>query len=123
MLSWIFGDVKNSTVHLMEKNKASGLLQLKKANVSWFLSLDKSDLQKKAIESTQPTYRSILINEEEIEFSGGFTDLHTVSYQNILNGKGYGIGDARQSITIAHQIRNQKISAKTGDFHPFISSL
>ena len=123
MLSWIFGDLEKSTVHLMEKNKASGLLQLKKANVSWFLSLDKNDLPTKALEKNQPTYRSVLIDEEEIEFSGGFTDLHTVSYQEILDGNGYGISDARQSIEIAHTIRKQKVTPKTGDFHPYLSSL
>jgi len=123
MLSWIFGDVKKSTLHLMENNKASGLLQLKNANISWFLSLDKNDLPKKAIEKNQPTYRSILIDNEEIEFSGGFTDLHTISYQKILNGNGYGIGEAQQSIEIAHKIRNQELSPKTGDFHPYLSSL
>lgn len=123
MLSWIFGDVEKSTVHLMEKNKASGMLQLKDANVSWFLSLDKNDLPANAVEKNLPTYRSILIDDEEIEFSGGFTNLHTVSYQEILNGKGYGIHDARQSIVIAHQIRNQEVSPKIGNFHPYLSSL
>ena len=123
MLSWIFGGVEESTVHLMEKNKASGVLQLEKANISWFLSLDKNDLPAKAVENNQPTYRSILIDNEEIEFSGGFTDLHTVSYQEILNGNGYGISAARQSIEIAHKIRNQEVTAKTGDFHPYLSSL
>ncbi len=123
MLSWIFGDLEKSTVHLMEKNKASGLLQLKKANVSWFLSLDKNDLPAKAVENNQSTFRSILVDNDEIEFSSGFTDLHTVSYQEILAGRGYGISDARQSIEIAHKIRKQKVTAKTGDFHPYLSSL
>jgi len=123
MLSWIFGGVEESTVHLMDRDKASGVLQLEKANISWFLSLDKNDLPAKAVEKNQPTYRSILIDNEEIEFSGGFTDLHTVSYQEILKGNGYGISAARQSIEIAHKIRNQEVSAKTGDFHPYLSSL
>ena len=123
MLSWIFGDVEKSKVHLMEKNKASGILQLKNANISWYLSLDKNDLPSKAIENNQPTYRSILIDNEEIEFSGGFTDLHTASYQKILNEEGYGISDARQSIEIAYKIRNQEVTTKTGDFHPYLRSL
>jgi len=122
MLSWIFGGVKKSTVHLMEKNKASGMLQLQKANVSWFLSLDKNDLPEKAIEKNQPSYRSVLIDNEEIEFSGGFTDLHTASYQEILAGKGYGISDARQSIEIAHEIRKQEVAARTGDYHPCLKA-
>ena len=120
MLSWIFGKVQSSTVHLSQENKAAGLLHLKKANVSWYLSLDKNDLPKKAIENNQPTFRSISIDNEEIEFSGGFTDLHTASYQEILNGNGYGIHDASNSIEIAHMIRNQIPVGKKGDYHPFL---
>ena len=104
MLSWIFGKVESSTVHLSEENKAAGLLHLKNANVKWYLSLDKNDLPKKAVDANQPTYRSISIDGEEIEFSGGFTDLHTISYQEILKGKGYGINDSSNSIEIAHMI-------------------
>lgn len=120
MLSWIFGKVRNSVVHLAKDDKASGLLQLEKANVSWFLSLDKDNLPDKAKETNQTTYRSITIDGEEIEFSGGFTDLHTISYQEILGGKGYGIADARTSIEIAHLIRNQKPIVNKGDTHPYL---
>jgi UDP-N-acetyl-2-amino-2-deoxyglucuronate dehydrogenase len=120
MLSWIFGRVESSTVHVAEENKAAGLLRLKKANVKWYLSLDSKDLPKKAIKEGKPTYRSIKIDEEEIEFSGGFTDLHTISYQDILDGKGYGINDSSNSIEIAHMIRNQQAIGKKGDYHPFL---
>lgn len=120
MLSWIFGKVESSSVHLAEENKAAGLLHLQKANVTWYLSLDKNDLPAKAKENNQATYRSITIDEEEIEFSGGFTDLHTISYQEIINGKGYGISDASNSIEIAHMIRNQHPIGKRGDYHPFL---
>lgn len=120
MLSWIFGKVRNSVVHLAEDNKASGLLQLEKANISWFLSLDSDDLPDKVKQSRQTTYRSITIDEKEIEFSGGFTDLHTVSYLDILEGKGYGIADARTSIEIAHLIRNQKPVVNKIDAHPYL---
>lgn len=120
MLSWIFGRVESSTVHVAEDNKAAGLLRLKKANVKWYLSLDSKDLPKKAIKEGKPTYRSIKIDEEEIEFSGGFTDLHTISYQDILDGKGYGINDSSNSIEIAHMIRNQQAIGKKGDYHPFL---
>jgi len=116
MLSWIFGDMQNSSVHLLNENKASGLLQLEKANIKWFLSIDRNDLPKKARDNNQPTYRSIKIDEREIEFSGGFTDLHSVSYQDILDGRGYGITEARNSIEIAHKIRNQVPEMK-GDRH------
>ncbi|HEY9114166.1 MAG TPA: Gfo/Idh/MocA family oxidoreductase [Bacteroidales bacterium] len=120
MLSWIFGKVRNSVVHLAEDNKSSGLLQLEKANISWFLSLDNNDLPEKAKTTNQTTYRSITVDGEEIEFSGGFTDLHTVSYQEILDGKGYGISDARTSIEIAHLIRNQKPIVNKSDAHPYL---
>ena len=120
MLSWIFGKVQSSTVHVSHENKAAGLIHLEKANIKWFLSLDKNDLPDKIKKKNQPTYRSIKIDNEEIEFSGGFTDLHTISYTEILNGKGYGISDASNSIEIAHMIRNQKPIGKRGDYHPLL---
>ncbi len=119
MLSWIFGDMKNSQVHLLNENKASGLLQLEKANIKWFLSIDRNDLPKKGKENNQTTFRSIKIDEREIEFSGGFTDLHTVSYQEIIDGRGYGIAEARNSIEIAHKIRNQVPEMK-GERHSLV---
>ncbi|RLD85704.1 MAG: oxidoreductase, partial [Bacteroidetes bacterium] len=120
MLSWIFGEVKSNTVHLMQKNKAAGLLQLKKANVKWFLSLDKNDLPKQATDKGIPTYRSITIDEEELEFSGGFTDLHTVSYQSILKGNGFSVSESRNSINIVHTIRSNKPIGLKGDYHSFL---
>ena len=120
MLCWIFGDAISSKVYLQNHDKASGVLQLKNANVRWFLSVDGNDLPATAIDNNQSTYRSITVDNSEIEFSGGFTDLHTESYKNILNNKGYGISHARNSIEIAHMIRNQKISTGLGDKHPFV---
>jgi len=120
MLSWIFGDAQTSHLHLMQDNKASGMLELEKANISWYLSLDHNDLPKNALEGNLSTYRSITIDNEEIEFSGGFTDLHTLSYRNILDGTGFGIEDSRQSIEIAHNIRNQQLSKDKFDKHPLV---
>ncbi len=120
MLGWIFGKNQKSHLHLMQDNKASGLLELENANVSWYLSLDSNDLPEGAREQGLTTYRSITIDGEELEFSGGFTDLHTTSYQHIMKGKGFGISDSRQSIEIAHEIRNQSLSADRYDFHPFV---
>lgn len=116
MLAWIFGEVTDSRVHLYESDKASGFIQLKKARVRWHLSIDQHDLPKTAKDTNQSTYRSITIDKEEIEFSGGFTDLHTVSYQHILDGKGYGISEARHSIEMVHGIRNAKV-VRGGDEH------
>jgi UDP-N-acetyl-2-amino-2-deoxyglucuronate dehydrogenase len=118
MLSWIFGDVQENVVHLRGKDKSAGYLEFEKARVRWFLSIDESSLPKNIKEIGQRTYRSILIDNEEIEFSSGFTDLHTVSYQGILKGKGFGLKDARKSVEIVHKIRNNEIVQK-GEKHPF----
>ena len=119
MLSWIFGDVKRNTVHLREQDKSAGYLEFEKARVRWYLSIDEKSLPKQIQEKGQRTYRSITVNGEEIEFSGGFTELHTKSYQEILKGKGFGLLDAKQSIEIVHDIRNFDVEIK-GEKHPFI---
>jgi UDP-N-acetyl-2-amino-2-deoxyglucuronate dehydrogenase len=120
MITWIFGDVKENIVHLYEPNKAAGFLQLEKARVRWFLSLDYHDLPKVATDKNMRTFRSITVDGKEIEFSGGFTDLHTVTYQNILNGNGFGIEDARESIELTDFVRNAKPVGLKGDYHPFL---
>jgi len=117
MLSWIFGDVQENTVHLREKDKASGYLEFKNARVRWFLSINENDLPLHIREKEQRTFRSITINNQELEFSTGFTDLHTESYEKIMKGEGFGILDAQKSIQIVHDIRNSSISSK-GDKHP-----
>ncbi len=107
MLMWIFGNVKHHEVHYAEPlKKMSGYIELEKANVRWFLSVDYNDLPEEIKQKGQRTYRSITFDGEEIEFSGGFTDLHTVVYKDILNGGGFGINDARPSIELVYQIRN-----------------
>lgn len=123
MLIWIFGDVKENVVHMYEHNKAAGYLQLEKARVRWFLSLDSNDLPKVATKSGSRTYRSITVDGKEVEFSGGFTDLHTVIYQNILNGNGFGIDDARKSIELTDFVRNAKPIGLKGDYHPFLKRI
>jgi UDP-N-acetyl-2-amino-2-deoxyglucuronate dehydrogenase len=119
MLSWIFGDVQENRVHLREKDKSAGYLEFENARVRWFLSIDENSLPKKIKEAAQRTYRSITVNGEEIEFSGGFTELHTKSYQGILDGNGFGLMDAKQSIEIVHDIRNNPQTI-TGEKHPFV---
>jgi UDP-N-acetyl-2-amino-2-deoxyglucuronate dehydrogenase len=106
MLAWIFGPVQENRVEQSDYNKASGYLELKNARVRWFLSLDVKDIPGHILEKGQRTYRSITIDSEEVEFSSGFGDLHTVSYEEILRGRGYGLEDARNSIEIVHAIRN-----------------
>jgi len=107
MLSWLFGKVQNIEVEIRELNTASGYLEFENARVKWFLSTDGNYLPNKVKEKGQSTYRSITINGEELEFSGGFTDLHTLVYKDILEGKGYGLTEARTAIEIVHQIRSK----------------
>jgi len=118
MLSWVFGDVKANTVHLHTHDRASGYLEFEKARVRWFLSINYDILPKEIKIKGQRTYRSIKVDDQEIEFSDGFFDLHTKSYQNILDGNGFGLKDARQSINIVHDIRNKEVSLLKGDYHP-----
>lgn len=106
LLVWLFGDVKTINVEINKVDKISGKLELSKADVNWYLSIDKNDLPAEAVKQGKPSYRSLKINGEEIEFSEGFTDLHTKIYQEIFKGNGLGIADARKSIELVYQIRN-----------------
>lgn len=119
MLTWIFGDVKVNTVNISDAKKAAGFLQLERARVRWFMSLDFNSVPTEQKEKGMRTYRSITIDGKEIEFSGGFTDLHTLSYMEILAGNGFGLDEARKSIQTVYTIRNSKAVGLVGDYHPF----
>ncbi len=123
MISWIFGKQISSLVHVNNPDCASGFLQLKNARVRWFLSINPEHLPTEQKEKGQRTYRSIKIGGEEIEFSEGFTDLHTESYKQILDGKGFNISEAKNSIEMVHHIRNAKISIMENDYHPFCKKI
>lgn len=123
MLTWIFGNVKKNVVHIYNQNKAGGYLELEKARVRWFLSLDYNDLPQKVTNKGIRTFRSINVNGEEIDFSGGFNDLHTITYKNILNGNGFGIDDVQESIELTDFVRNTRPTGIKGDFHPFLLNL
>jgi len=120
MLCWIFGEQLNIKVFKNDSKVSSGFLELKKANVKWFLSTDKNYLPEQIRLKGMTTYRSITIDGEEIEFSDGFTDLHTRVYEDILEGNGFGLKDAYSSIAIVDKIRNMKISGLKEDYHPFL---
>ncbi len=120
MLGWIFGDTERIVVHVSQPNKAAGYLELENARVRWFLSIDYNDLPEAAKASGKRMFRSITIEGEEIEFSEGFGDLHTVSYREILDGKGFGLNDARQSVITAFTIRNSNPVGLVGDYHPML---
>lgn len=119
MLIWIFGAVKNNTIHIHTHDRASGFLELERANVRWFLSINYDTIPEDVKNAGQRTYRSIKVGGKEIEFSKGFTDLHTESYKDILKGGGFGLDSARPSIKVAHEIRNLKPVGLSGDYHPF----
>jgi|TARA_B110000240_G_scaffold46574_1_gene52678 UDP-N-acetyl-2-amino-2-deoxyglucuronate dehydrogenase len=119
MLSWVFGNVQENVVHLREKNKAAGYLEFENARVRWFLSIDEEDLPAAVKEKNQRTFRAITIDEVDLEFSEGFTELHTKSYQKILLNEGFGLEAVRSSIEIVHDIRNKEI-IQTGEKHPFV---
>lgn len=119
MLTWIFGSVKQNVCHVSDEDKAAGFLELERARVRWFLSVN-YDLIPEHIKATgQRTYRSITVEGEEIEFSGGFTDLHTKSYEAVLEDNGFGLMEAKTSIDIVHDIRNSTPVGLKGDYHPF----
>ena len=123
MLIWLFGDVKENRVNFLKGDKAAGYLELERARVRWFLSIDYDDIPEEVKAGGQRTFRSITIDGDEIEFSGGFTDLHTVSYEHILAGKGYGLEAARKSIQTVYNIRNAKPVGLQGDYHPIIKTI
>jgi len=110
MLIWIFGDVKMNEVHQHTPQTASGSLELERANVSWFLSIDANNLPEGVKQAGKRTFRSLTIDGEAFEFSEGFTELHTRSYEEILRGNGFPVEEARKSIELAQQIRNKKNS-------------
>lgn len=120
MLTWIFGRPDFSSVNVLEPTRAAGYLELKNARVRWFLSLDRNDLPVAPEPGKPATYRSITVDGEEIEFSGGFTDLHTQSYQKILAGDHFGVAHARPAIDVVYGIRTSTPVGLRGDYHPFL---
>ena len=105
MLMWIFGKVQYQEVHYSEATKMAGFLALERADVRWFLSVDSRDLPDDALQQGKSTYRSIILDGAEVEFSEGFTDLHNLVYKDILTGNGFGIDDVRSSIRLVSELR------------------
>ncbi|KAE8438888.1 Gfo/Idh/MocA family oxidoreductase [Vreelandella piezotolerans] len=122
MLYFVFGSLQKNVLHYASDNKAAGYLEYERARVPWFLSIDANDLPE-SIKGKQPTYRSITVNGQEIEFSSGFTDLHTISYQEILANRGYGIEDVRHCIEAVNIINSAQPSPGVDKAHPFLSRL
>ena len=118
MLAYVFGPLQSQTASLREPERAGGLLSYEKADVRWFLSVDANDLPD-AVKGKKTTYRSITLDGEEVEFSEGFTDLHTRSYEEILAGRGYGLDDVRFCVEVVSQFRTLPVGAN-GERHPFV---
>ncbi len=123
MLHFIFGKLQDNRVHLREETKAAGYLEYERARVRWFLSIDADDLPAE-VKGKKPTYRNIDVSGEQLEFSEGFTDLHTTSYREILAGRGYGLEDARHCIETVDVIRQAAIAVDASDLvHPFVRAV
>ena len=120
LLIWLFGDIETSVVHMNLPQKMGGFLSLRNANVRWFLSLDKDDLPDTSLLKNNRTYRSIKVDNEELEFTNGFTNLHTKVYEDILSGNGFGINAARPSIEAVYRIKTSKISRDYTNLHPLL---
>lgn len=118
MLLWIFGDVKSSAVHRNTHDRAAGYLELERARVKWFLSIDADVLPKSVTDTGARTYRALTIEDENFEFSGGFTELHDKSYAGVLAGNGFGLDAVRPAIELVHKIRHAELAGLDGSHHP-----
>ncbi len=118
MLQWIFGPVTRNDVHVHAHDRACGYLELKQARVKWFLSINYDTLPEYVKQRGGTTFRCICVNGEEIEFSGGFNDLHTLSYEAILDGWGFGLSEATPAVEVVHDIRNAAPKGLNGTYHP-----
>jgi UDP-N-acetyl-2-amino-2-deoxyglucuronate dehydrogenase len=118
MLQWVFGKVTRNVVHVASHDRVAGYLELEKARVRYFLSINADNLPENAVQGEKRTFRTINIDGEEFEFSEGFTELHTESYRDILGGGGFGIEDARMAINTVYDIRNAEPIGLKGDYHP-----
>ena len=121
LLLWLFGDVQECVVHLHDSRRMAGALELERARVRWFLSAEPSDLPFAPEPGVRTTHRSITVDGQEVEFSDGFTDLHTRVYEEVLAGRGFGIADARPSITLSSQIRTTMVTSGPDRRHPLLT--
>ena len=122
VMIWLFGGVSGLEIHAREANRLSGVMELEHANVRWFLSIDESDLPEEIRDQGGHAYRSLLMDGEAIEFSGGFQDLHTTVYRETLAGRGHGIDDARASIELAYRVRTQPVVPPRDSVHPALQA-
>lgn len=118
MLSWVFGSVKQNIVHLHTHDRVAGYLEFDQARIRWFLSIEYDTIPEDIKKTGKRTFRSMEVDGKQIEFSDGFTELHSLSYKDILSGNGFGIEASRQAIEIVHDIRTKESIGLKGDYHP-----
>jgi UDP-N-acetyl-2-amino-2-deoxyglucuronate dehydrogenase len=121
LLLWLFGSCRRHEVHLHTTDKMAGMLELEQADVTWFLSIDSDDLPAGYLDKGEPAFRSLTMDGQELEFSSGFTELHTEVYRDILNGGGYGLSEARTAVELVHMLRGTKVSERPNLPHPALS--
>jgi UDP-N-acetyl-2-amino-2-deoxyglucuronate dehydrogenase len=123
MLSWVFGKPKENLLHAQTPEMACGFLYLENARIRWFLSVNSNHIPSEVLATGKRTFRSLTIENEEFEFSDGFTDLHTRSYEEILKGNGFSLEHARQSIELVHELRHATPIGVNSYVHPFLRGL
>jgi UDP-N-acetyl-2-amino-2-deoxyglucuronate dehydrogenase len=122
LLLWLFGPCQRSELHLHNDDKMAGLLELEHADVTWFLSIDPADLPEGYLDRGEPAYRSLTMDGQELEFSSGFTDLHTEVYRDILGGGGYGLNEARAAVELVHELRGARVIERPNLAHPALEA-
>jgi len=123
LILWLFGSCQRSEVHLREPGRMAGMLELEHADVVWFLSVQKEDLPDGYLEAGKPAFRSLTVDGSELEFSSGFTELHTEVYRRVLAGQGFGIEEARPSVELVHRVRHQELTASPSLAHPALAGV
>lgn len=123
LLMWYFGNMQRIEVHFSSEDKMSGFIELERANVRWFLSIDREDLPEEVVKTGKTTLRSIKVDDKEVEFTEGFTDLHTKVYSETLEGRGFVIETARPSVELVYKIRDEKITEKRTVVHPYAKKI
>ncbi len=122
LLLWLFGKSRRSELHLHTETKMAGMLELERADVTWFLSIDATDLPPGYLDKGEPAFRSLTMDGEELEFSSGFTDLHTEVYRDILSGRGFGLADARPAVELVHALRSSPVTERPALAHPALAT-
>ena len=122
-MHYVFGNSRSQVVHLMDDSRAGGFMELESADVRWFLSIEQGDMQRHTKCTNATSYRALTLDGDPINFSDGFTDLHTKSYEEILAGRGFSISDCRPAIETVAFIRNTPPCGVTGDYHPLLRGL